>query len=121
MMPVCLMPLLVMTSVIMLAKGYGNTLPDPTRPADYSTDTVAEEEQPQEPTDWHLTAIRTSAEGRLAIVNGTLVRIGDEVGSATVLEITSKSVVLDYNQKRLEINLLPQDIKKTVSATGYDG
>ncbi len=117
MVPVCSIPLLVTATVIMLAEGYGNTLPDPTRPADFSTKTVIREEQPQELTNWHLTGIRTSAEGRSAIVNGMLVKIGDEIENATVLEITSKSVVLDYNKKRLEISLIRQSIKKSVSKT----
>jgi len=107
----------VITGLTLLAEGYANALPDPTRPADFFTRTVIDEEQPQESMNWHLTAIRTSTTGRSAILNGTLVKVGDEIESATVLEITSKSVVLDYNRRQLEINLIPRGIKKSVSKT----
>lgn len=110
------MPGSVMATLLLLAQGYGDTLPDPTRPADFFSRSVIQEERPQELINWHVTAIRTSTAGRSAIVNGKLVKVGDEIGSATVLEITSKSVVLDYLRKQLEINLIPRGIEKKPSS-----
>ena len=113
------MPVLMLTAVMMLSAEHGSALPDPTRPADYFTRTVTADEQPmvQESINWHLTAIRTSPQGRSAIVNGKLVQVGDEIESARVLEITSTSVVLEYSRKQLEINLIPHRVKKNPSRT----
>lgn len=115
MVPAHLMPLPLMATLLLLAQGVGEPLPDPTRPADFFSRSAIQEAQPQELINWHLTAIRISTTHRSAIVNGKLVKVGDEIGSATVLEITSKSVVLDTDRKRLEINLIPRGIKKKLS------
>jgi MSHA biogenesis protein MshK len=117
--PVRGMPILMLATVIILAAEHGSALPDPTRPADYFTSTVTRDEQPmvQESINWNLTAIRTSPQGRSAIVNGKLVKVGDEIDSGKVLEITSTSVVLEYSRKQLEINLIPRGINKSRSRT----
>ncbi len=88
--------------------------PDPTRPANYLTRTLISEDLdlPEKVIDWKLTAIQISDRGRTAIVNGRILRAGDEIGNVTVLEITPKSVVLDYGGKQLVVSLIPYSVKK---------
>ena len=92
-------------------------LPDPTRPANYQATpkVVYEEELPQELIDWTVTAIRITAEDRTAIVNGQLVREGDVIGPARVIEIKPVSVELDYRQNTVVVRLYSKNLveKKT--------
>ena len=93
------------------------TLPDPTRPADYLVTPafVEVEELPGELVDWSVTAIRISSKDRSAIVNGRLVRVGDEIGPARVLEINPVSIVLDYDNKHVNVKLFSDRIKKVTN------
>lgn len=87
-------------------------LPDPTRPADYQAapKVVYEEELPQELIDWTVTAIRITGEDRTAIVNGQLVREGDIIGPARVVDIEPVSVVLDYRQSTVVVRLYSKNL-----------
>ena len=89
-------------------------LPDPTRPADYITvpGNIQVEELPKELIDWSVTAIRIAGNDRSAIVNGRLVRVGDELGPAKILEIQSTSVILDYENKQVVVRLFSNVIQK---------
>ena len=90
-------------------------LPDPTRPANYFTRTIINRDLdlPEQVIDWKLTAIQISEKGRSAIVNGRILKTGDAIGNATLLEIKPKSVVLEYDRKQLVVNLITQAVKKT--------
>lgn len=90
---------------------FGESMPDPTMPAGYSGGQLVREELPQELMKWDVRAIRLSDSGRIAVVNGRLVRIGDEIDSATVIDITAGTVVLEYDRKQLVLRLMPKDIK----------
>jgi hypothetical protein len=79
-------------------------LPDPTRPAAFQTATVIQD-LPAELIDWTVSAIRISARDRSAIVNGRIVRIGETIGPARILEIQPAQVLLDYDNKRLAVKL----------------
>ena len=88
-------------------------LPDPTRPADYMVPgNIQIEELPRELIDWSVTAIRITDSDRSAIVNGRLVRVGDEVGPAKILEIQPTSVILDYENKQVVVRLFSNAIQK---------
>ena len=87
-------------------------LSDPTRPADYSVAISAKQVAPQKRTEFNLNAIRISNEDRSAIVNGRLVRVGDDIGTAKVREINKQDVVLDYERKQLTIPLYAQGVTK---------
>jgi len=86
-------------------------LPDPTRPATY----LVEDLEPvffeeididvKEKINWKLSAIRISTKDRTAILNGKLVRAGDVVGPAKVLEIKPLSVVINYEERKLIVRL----------------
>lgn len=93
-------------------------LPDPTQPADYfvAPQVVEENELPKELIDWHVTAIRINDKNddRSAIVNGQLVRAGDQIGPAKVLEINPVSVILDYDNKHVVVRLFANIIDKKI-------
>lgn len=93
---------------------HSSPLPDPTRPANYFTRTTINEDLdlPEKVIDWKLTAIQISDRRRTAIVNGRILKAGDEIGNVTVLKITPNSVVLDYGGKQLVVNLIPYSVKK---------
>lgn len=95
-------------------------LPDPTRPADYSDAPLVVEmtELPGELINWNVTAIRISGDYRSAIVNGHLVREGDSIGMAEILEIKPVSVSLIYDNKQLVLKLFNDVVeKKTVNSS----
>ena len=57
------------------------TLPDPTRPAQYQ-ETLSTQDMTQSELEWNLTAIRISDKDRSAIVNGQIIRPGQIIGPA---------------------------------------
>ena len=91
-------------------------LPDPTRPAGFIVEDIElvyiEEFDTTEKISWRVSAIRISADDRSAIVNGKLVRVGDEISSATITEINPLSVVVDYEDRKLIVRLLNNQVKK---------
>lgn len=91
-------------------------LPDPTRPADYS-ETVVQElyELPKELVEWKVTVIRISGNDRSAIVNGRLVRAGDEIGPARIVEINPGNVILDYEDKQVVVRLYNDVVHKKMN------
>jgi len=79
---------------------------DPLRPPDYGSATGASEQQQQARFDasaWQLASTLVSRERRTAIINGRNVREGARVGGATVVEIRSGRVTLDYRGRRFTI------------------
>lgn len=102
-----------MAPVIALANA---ELPDPTRPATYITDDAEpvyfEEINFIEKINWKLSAIRISSSDRTAILNGKLVRAGDVVGPAKVLEINPLSIVIDHEERKLIVRLYKTKVIK---------
>lgn len=96
-------------------------LPDPTRPANYIVETEEPvfvevfNEDTNEQLSWKLQAVRISDKDKTAIINGKLVRIGDEINHAKIVEIKSQSVVIDHEDKKLIVrlfnNLVVKDYK----------
>lgn len=84
-------------------------LPDPTRPATYVVESLEpvffEEINVTEKINWKLSAIRISDKDRTAILNGKLVRAGDDIGPAKVLEINPLSVVIEHEERKLIVRL----------------
>jgi len=87
-------------------------LPDPTRPADYSVTRVIKEDLSRQKVEFSVNAIRISESDRSAIVNGKMVRVGDDIGNAKVKAINAKGVVLDYERKLLSVPLYARGISK---------
>lgn len=93
-----------------------NGLPDPTRPANYivkDTESVfIEVIDTKEKISWRVSAIRISTDDRTAIVNGKLVRIGDEISSGIISEINPLSVIVDYEDQKLIVRLFSHQVNK---------
>ncbi|MBT7951476.1 MAG: hypothetical protein HN764_07620 [Gammaproteobacteria bacterium] len=87
-------------------------LPDPTRPADYSVAVSVKQARPKTRAEFNLNAVRISADDRSAIVNGRLVRVGDDIGTAKVKEINIQNIVLDYERKMMTVPLYANGISK---------
>ncbi len=84
-------------------------LPDPTRPATHINNNAEpvffEEVNFVEKINWKLSAIRISDADKTAILNGKLVREGDAIGPAKVLEINPLSIVIDHEERKLIVRL----------------
>jgi hypothetical protein len=95
--------------------GQTEILPDPTRPVGYNEMLVVAE-TPGELVEWKVTAIRISGAERTAIVNNRLVRAGEIIGQAKVLEINADGVTLNHNNQSLKIRLYSEtSIKNPVN------
>ena len=92
-----------------------DTLVDPTKPVDYLPASALAQPLPDELVDWRLTAVRIGRDGSSAVLNGKIVRAGDTVGRARVLEIKPGIVVVDLDRKRLEVRLYGAGVKKQKS------
>lgn len=91
-------------------------LPDPTRPATYlveeSEPVYFEELDDNQAINWKVSAIRISENDKSAIVNGKLVRVGDDIGPAKILEIKPLSVVIDHEDKQLIVRVFNNQVVK---------
>lgn len=91
------------------------TLTDPTRPYGYGVASpviVLEPDLPREQVNWRLTGIRISPQDRFAILNGQMVRIGEMVDGALLVEISPAGILIDFEDKRIRVDLLKVDIKQ---------
>lgn len=103
----------IIANQCLMAGAGAATLPDPTRPADYLARVEAPANQDSSAANFTLTGIRIDAEDRTAIVNGNLIRVGDTVAGAKLLEIDAAAVVLQYERKRLMLRLFDR-VPKTL-------
>ena len=71
-----------------------------------------------EPQDWKLHMIRISPDQRLAVINGRIVKPGDEVSGARVLSVGTNSVQLRKGAKRFSVALSRATVKRP---TAYGG
>lgn len=95
------------------------SLPDPTRPFGYGIEPVLiieEEDLPREQINWRLSGVRIAPDDRSAILNGKLLREGGMVDGAEVVEINPGSVLIDFENKRIRVDLLSFDIKQNDNA-----
>ena len=106
--------LIIAYSVMWTSHGLAAALPDPTRPYQYGA-LVEIEQMPDEKVQWRLSGIRINENKRSAILNGKLVKEGDKVDGAAVMEIKPSEVTLQQEDKRLVVRLLLSNIKQPVS------
>jgi hypothetical protein len=85
-------------------------LQDPTRPTDpahyFGTEAMADK-----PT-WALQSVLSSADRRVAVINGIRVLEGDRIGAAQVVSIRPAAVVLKTDHRTVTLRLWPAGIKK---------
>ena len=89
-----------------------DALTDPTRPVDYMPASARAQPLPDEMANWHLTAVRIGKDDRSAVLNGKVVRAGDAVGRARVLEIKPGIVVVEFDRKQVDVRLYGVGVKK---------
>jgi hypothetical protein len=103
--------ILVASSVQVLAAD----LRDPMRPANIPAATAR-----PGPVGLKLEAVMSTGSSRLAIVNGKVVRVGDTLASATIVDITSNSIRYTRGGKELVATLpdnrLPVRVNHTLQA-----
>lgn len=103
--------LLSLPLALYLAPAAGAALPDPTRPPDYAVGMPPPAKVTDTVTSFTVTAIRIDRNDRSAIVNGQLVRVGDHVGQARVLEIHTAYVVMYHDRRREDVRLYDDLVK----------
>ncbi len=87
-------------------------LADPMRPPSVLQAAPAAAGDAQAPVELpRLQAIMREGGQRLAVINGQLLRVGDDVGGATVTAITASSVVISVEGKSSVLKLVGQDVK----------
>ena len=94
-------------------------LPDPTKP-DRSEETRqrgTQTQQRKEPS-WKLTSIIHSPRRKLAVINGEIRRVGEDIAGARVLAIQLDTVVILYRGQRRVLRLLSRD--SGLSRTGNE-
>lgn len=102
-----------MVSALAAAADTDAMLPDPTRPYAFAA-TVQAENIPAEGMQWRLNGIRIREGEKSAILNGQLVRTGDNLAGATVVEINPADVVLMQDTQKIVVKLIVSSIKKPV-------
>ena len=103
--------------VVCTVQAQGTVLPDPTRPYQYGT-VIAIEQIMDEKVQWRLSGVRIKDTMRSAILNGRLVKEGDELDGVVVMEIRPSEVTLQQEDRRLVVKLLYSNIKQPVSMGG---
>lgn len=73
--------------------------------------TVEGDATPQAQAVLRLQAIKSERGRRVAVINGRVVRVGDEVDGATITGIAASSVVILVEGKSSALKLLGQDVK----------
>jgi hypothetical protein len=88
-------------------------LMDPTAPSDYVKEAPKENKKMASgASDFVLSAVLTSDDTRMAIVNNTVVKVGDKIGDSVVKSIDDYSVKLSGSQGVFEIRLFANEIKE---------
>jgi hypothetical protein len=108
--PACISETALLLLLAALPVTAATDLPDPTRPAQ----TAAHVSQPEETADtgYRLSAIRIGADTRIAIISGETVRIGDHLGGARVARIEADGVVLEADEREIQVPLFGAAVKK---------
>ena len=61
---------------------------------------------------WRLQSTLVADTRRLAVINGKTVKPGERVDGATVVDVRTDGVVLDYDGQRMEIRLLQSGVQR---------
>ncbi len=91
-------------------------LPDPMRPPNiWARSTTA---PVSAPSDWQLHMTRISAGQRFAVLNGRLVKPGDEVSGARVVAVGRNAVELSKGGKKFRVALSRTSVKRPTAHGG---
>jgi len=86
-------------------------LTDPMQPPTEQRAAAADPAAPEPGAGLRLQGIRSDGRGRVAVVNGKAVRVGEDVEGATVTGIGRDSVTLSRDGRSSELKLAGQDVK----------
>ena len=94
------------------------SMADPMRPPNWATpiqiiETEPEEEDTEDNTVYELQQILKSQDRHLAIINGEVLSIGEQVGMATVRDIQNNFVTLRIGNKTLDLPLTDDTKERT--------
>lgn len=87
-------------------------LADPTRPAPSWLAAKATADTAAQPQALSLQLIKQTANGRIAVINGNLLRKGEKISQYQLHEIAVDHVVLDFNGERQVLRLVNTAIKQ---------
>jgi len=90
----------------------GAGLPDPTRPYAYETAIEVPQDLSADSVQWRLNGIRIREGERSAILNGQIVKTGDSVGRAKIVEINPAEVVLVQDSQKIVVKLVRSGVKR---------
>ena len=88
---------------------------DPTKPYEYDSLQETRSYAQAEGILWALSGIKIKTTGKTAILNGKIVREGDALDGARIIEIKPAEVILLRDQQRFAVKLLIRDIKSPAS------
>lgn len=91
-------------------------LPDPTRPPVTSAEPAAAGAENVPPPSGLQTIILGKGHKPMAVINGTMVEVGDKVGDATLVKLTESEAVLQGPAGKQVLHLLPGLVKKMEGA-----
>ena len=89
--------------------GGAHALKDPTQPTDPAHYFKTPENHVT--SNWRLQSILSSPQRRIAVINGTRVKEGDQIGTAKVVRISESHVLLNNRGRTLTLHLFPESIK----------
>lgn len=87
-------------------------LVDPTRPADYAGAAAQTRPLTDELAELRLNAIRISGAGNSAVLNGRIVRAGENLGRARVVDVRPGVVIVELDHRQTELRLAGPEFKK---------
>lgn len=105
---------LILSMLLAPVFAVAEVLTDPTRPFGYGAApqiVIQDIELPREQINWRLTGIRIAEQNKTAILNNKLVREDDTVDGARLLEIGPTSVLIQFEDKQIRVNLLRLNVK----------
>ena len=92
-------------------------LPDPTRPYQYSQAVdIASIPESVEAREWRLSGIQVRDGQKRAILNGKLVREGQQLEDAVVTSIGTSDLTLSVNNRLIVLRLLIPPVKQDIAA-----
>jgi hypothetical protein len=100
---------LLLVSLILLSFSCfaASPLADPTMPAGYQPPSSTISSQQPTPTqyEWTLNTTVISPDRELAIINGKVLSVGDEINGATLMTIEHQQVKLSYKNETIRLRL----------------
>ncbi len=93
--------------IILFVNSANADLRDPTQPSGYNSETALAKIH----NDLTLTAILTSPQRNIAIINGELLNVGDKIGKFKILKISSQTVFLEGPGGAMDLTLVETFIK----------